>query len=397
MTTIKDAALSLRETVSCIDIIATMTNVQLRETHVQYEGACPVCGDGGKGAKSDRFYIRKRDGLCACRKCHPKHMDAVGLVAWLQKVTMHEAVDILAGRTAYNRVAPPPSRPATPKTDENDAYNPAWRQNAAQIAQRNHERLIEDFTGAGAARSYLLSRGLRPETWQAFTVGYDRRPVPGNKDAGAVACVSWPICHESDASVYGMKYRYLEAQSVPGRDAPLRYTSLGGTRTVDRLFGAQLLFADRTAHLRALVICEGEINAMSIYQASNLAGVDVLSFGSESQNRLPAWAIELAQRYGCVITWLDDAGKSSEVATQLRHLTHVTALRSPMRDGRKLDANVMLVEGKLGALVTSVRLRSLPPDKRKGAIHDLWFVREELDAAQVTVAQKAAQELQVAW
>lgn len=395
MATVKDAALSLREVVTCLDVIERMTDVQLRETPMQFEGACPKCGDGGKGAKSDRFYIRKRDGRSACRKCHPKHMDAIGLVAWLHGIPMHAAVDMLAGRIAYSPVAAPVTQPSAPPTDEDNAYNAAWRAKVATTAQRNYERLLEDTTNAADARSYLLSRGLRPDTWQAFTVGYDRRPVPGNKDAGAVMAISWPICHETDATVYGIKYRYLVAQ--PSGDKTLRYTSLGGTRTAERLFGAQLLFADRTAPLRTLVFCEGEINAMSIWQASNMSGVDVLSFGSESQNKLPSWAISLAARYGSVITWLDDAEKAVEVAAQLRHLPYVTALRSPLRDGRKADANVMLVDGKLGALITSVRLRSLPPDKRRGAIHDLWFVRGDLDEAQTDIVRRHAQELSVSW
>ena len=39
--TVKDAALSLRETTSCADIIATMTAVTLRKNGRELTGACP--------------------------------------------------------------------------------------------------------------------------------------------------------------------------------------------------------------------------------------------------------------------------------------------------------------------------------------------------------------------
>ena len=41
---------------------------------------------------------------------------------------------------------------------------------------------------------------------------------------------------------------------------------------------------------------------MSIWQAANVAGVDVVSFGSEAQNTLPDWLLDYASGYSCVIT-----------------------------------------------------------------------------------------------
>ena len=51
---------------------------------------------------------------------------------------------------------------------------------------------------------------------------------------------------------------------------------------------------------------------MSIWQAANVAGVDVVSFGSEAQNTLPDWLLDYASGYSCVITWLDTATKAQE-------------------------------------------------------------------------------------
>jgi len=322
-------------------------------------------------------------------------MDSVGLVAWLQNCSQHEAVDILSGGRQYSQLPAPPATPKTPRTDENNAYNATWRTKVAAEAQDRHYRLQADNAGAASARSYLLSRGLAPDTWQAFTVGYQEKTHVTGTQRTAPA-ISWPVCTQ-DGSVYGVKYRFLEAQDV-GKDKPLRYTSRSGTRVADSLFGAQLLYADATRRYRCLVFCEGEVNAMSIWQACNLAGVDVLSFGSEAQTKLPDWAIDYASGYSCVITWLDSPDKSAEVASQLRHLPHVARLRSPLReDGTEADANVCLVDGRLGALVQSVRFQKLPPAQHESVVWQIWEARDVLDEAQVRIAQKMAERLGVSW
>ena len=385
--TVKDAALSLRETTSCADIIATMTAVTLRKNGRELTGACPKCGG------DDRFYVTQ-DNACACRKCHTPRMDAVGLVAWLQNATMHEAVDILSGGRQYSQLPAPPATQKTKRTDEDNAYNATWRSKVAGEAQRNHYRLLEETAGAASARSYLReTRGLAPDTWQAFTVGYQEKTHVTGTQRTAPA-ISWPVCTQ-DGSTYGVKYRFLEAQDV-GKDKPLRYTSRSGTRLADSLFGAQLLYADATRRYRALVICEGEINAMSIWQAANVAGVDVVSFGSEAQNTLPDWAIDYASGYGCVVTWLDTASKAQETKAQLASLSHVIPLQSPIR-GEKQDANACLLSGTLSALIQSARLRALPVAQHESVVWQLWDVRHLLDGMTVTLGEKLAEKLGVSW
>ena len=389
--TVKDAALSLRETVSCEDVIARLApHVTLRKNGRGLAGPCPFCGG------DDRFYITPDRTGAACTHCHDRRMDSVGLAAWILKCSQHEAVDVLSGHRPYSQLPAPPATPKTRRTDENNAYNATWRTKVAAEAQDRHYRLAEDNAGAASARSYLLSRGLAPDTWQAFTVGYqEKRYVTAGRLAPAI---SWPICTQ-DGSVYGVKYRFLEAQDV-GKDKPLRYMSRSGSivRDTGAMFGAQLLYADATRRYRCLVFCEGEINAMSIWQACNLAGVDVLSFGSDSQPELPQWAIDYASGYGCVATWLDSPDKSAEVASQLRHLPHVARLRSPLReDGTEADANVCLVDDRLGALVQSVRFQKLPPAQHESVVWQIWDARDVLDEAQVRIGQKMAERLGVSW
>lgn len=129
---------------------------------------------------------------------------------------------------------------------------------------------------------------------------------------------------------------------------------------------------------------------MSVWQACNVAGVDVLSLGSDSMTSLPAWAIELATRYGVVLTWLDEVRTAQEVAQQL---PRATPLRSPKVSGVKVDANVALVAGRLGEIIQTYRLRSLAPALREGVIANLWEWRDLIDEGQRKVAAHAAQEL----
>lgn len=391
--TVGDAAKTLREEFKIADVLRTMTAVQLHKNGHELAGPCPKCGG------DDRFYVTQDGKACACRQCHPQRMDVTGFVAWLHGVPQHEALDMLRGRRTFARVRPPaPSVATVTEAETPDASNSqVWRTDAARRVQRDCERLHADTDGARAARQYLLSRGLQPEAWAAFSLGYDRVRVPGTQDYAPA--VSWPVVHEETGDVYGVRYRFLQTQT--GADGKAyRYTSLTGTRTSGRLFGVPALPAgvllpwDGAARLHGeaiscLVVTEGEFNAMSVWQACHETNVDVLSFGSESQRSLPAWAVTIAQRYGAVVVWVDDPQKAQDVA---RQLPRAQALRSVQEDGAKQDANALLVAGALGGLVQAARL-SVMRERRESVLWQLWDVRDSLEAGQRIVAQRLALEL----
>ena len=401
--TVGDTARRLREEFKIADVLRTMTAVTMRKNGAELCGPCPKCGDGGKGERSDRFYVTQDGHACACRQCHTQRMDVTGLVAWLHNVSQHEALDILQGRRTFARVRPAASSPAqtATATDESNATSQTWRTDAARRVQKACERLHADTDGARAARRYLLSRGIQPETWQAFSLGYEKARVPGTKDYKPA--VSWPVVHEETGETYGVRYRFLETYTSADGKAH-RYTSLYGSRTNGRLFGVPALpagvllpwdNADRLhgEAISCLVITEGEFNAMSCWQACHETNIDVLSFGSESQRTLPAWAVEIASRYGAVVVWVDSADKALQVAQQL---PQAKALRSVTEDGAKLDANALLGAGALGGLIQAARL-SVMRSRRESVLWQLWDSRHELDAGQRIVAQSLAQELGKAW
>ena len=123
----------------------------------------------------------------------------------------------------------------------------------------------------------------------------------------------------------------------------MRYVSAPGSRLSGHLAGSHLLWAERTAPLRTLLVCEGELNAMSCWQAGHPAGLDVVSLGSEGAT-LPSWLRTLAGRYGAVMTWLDKPERSAAALDALG--APGLALHSQTPDG-KVDANTLLLAGQL--------------------------------------------------
>jgi len=106
-----------------------------------------------------------------------------------------------------------------------------------------------------------------------------------------------------------------------------------------------------------LVLCEGELNALSLWQAARATGLDrldVLSFGSDS-NAGGELAGKLAARYRRVIVWADDPDKTRAA---MAGIPGARGLRSPQDDsGRKLDANALLQAGALGDFLAEALAR----------------------------------------
>jgi len=297
-----------------------------KESTAELSGACPKCGGG------DRFHVKA--DMFFCRQCYPlengKPHDAIEFVTWAGLAhDFRGAVDYLGGRMipAPAAIHRQPVTPA-PKT-------PAWKAPAWQDAAR-HElaaavaRLASPAGDPGAA--YLQARGLTPETWQAWGLGFGdawdgklqkRRPailLPWQRD-----------------QVTALKYRFTD-QVADG----LRYTSKGGSACI--AFGLQMA----GQHWSTLWLIEGELNALSLWQALRaeyIVNFDVVSFGGEGKAAhvdpaVKAWA----GRYQQVIVWADEPDKALAAMQSLPGTYGIFGLRSPVVDGRKLDANALLAE-----------------------------------------------------
>lgn len=314
---------------------------QLRKVAAaEWAGPCPKCGG------EDRFHVTEDWFFCGRNGsgCHDKRGDVIELVQWLgMAADFREAVELLAGAPLP---APSAKRQAA---KERQAERPAWQQAKAEQVQRSaHERL---FAAAGEpGQQYLESRGLLSHAWLAYGLGF----VGDAVGKGPAIALPW----YAGGKLVAIRYRLLEPVGSQ------KLISEPGSRFSGRLFGGQCLLRSGEAN-RCLVICEGEINALSIWQIAHLAGLDVLSMGSESQ-RLTAPMIAYAGKYAQVIAWAD---RPESAAVLRAALPGSLALQSP---GGK-DANDLLKSGLLGGFLAAARAeQAAGPGELEALLWHLW-------------------------
>lgn len=334
------------KTIDVADLVSRYTSLEKVSGH-EWQGPCPKCGG------NDRLHCTAEWWFC--RQCHPKRGDAIDLIRLATGCTFQEATERLTQQQWPERK--PRVNPRKPQqTNDRDA---SWFESAAaRLAE--HQAALPGSAGA----DYLTRRGMQPETWAAFGLGFATAP---NKDANAdLPAIAMPWFR--GGKLTAIRYRFL---NPPGKQ---KITSLPGSKFGGVLFGGQALpewvhqplenGVHGAERLCTLVLCEGEINAMSIWQVAHHAGVHVMSMGSET-SRLSAGAVAVAQRYGTVILWLDKA----ELAKQL--MTQVPGSFGFSSPGGK-DANDLLQMGVLGGQLTALRWRAARTEERWRLIFDVW-------------------------
>lgn len=300
----------------------------------EQSGPCPKCGG------SDRLHVTQ--GWAFCRECHPKRMDAIAAVQWLGL-----AHDFRGACDYLNGGALTPAGPVTKRAPEARPTAPGWQ---AETWQRDARAILtaaqKDLAGpAGeAGRDYLLSRGILRETWAAWGLGYTAEAWDSKLQAKRPAIVI-PWQRER---ITALKYRFL---TVP--DGALRYTSKAGGECL--AFGLGLA----GQHYATLWLLEGELNALAAWQSLKLYGLrnrvnwDVLSYGAEGK-AVSKLIIDLARKYQRVIVWAD---KPSVAAEAMGAIPGSFGLRSPERDGHKLDAAELARLGLLGEFMDAAEAR----------------------------------------
>ncbi len=332
----------------------------------EYEGPCPSCGG------TDRFHVNVKEQWYFCRQCHPitkkePGHDVIGFTQWLHRVSFVEAVERLTN-TPVQYTAPPVQRRAKERTL--DEQTPAW---SAQYEGELRAAVYQlHNTAAGQpGRDYLLGRGLGPEAWRTFGLGYTPRWKVQHSDEWAPAILMpW---RDPDGTLAAVQGRFLQPQIVNGKQEKTKFAP--GSKKGGRVFGWQAfpegctepLPADHTPVERkfTLLIVEGEINAMSAWQAGQDTRLDVLSIGSESSH-LADDTITYARRYGSVLLWTDKPDIARQLADQL---PNVHAVSSPAGE----DANDLHKQGQLGAFLTFWRTNITQDDEQRMALYwDLW-------------------------
>jgi len=325
----------IKQSIDLIGLAGRYTTLR-RESSTELAGPCPKCGG------SDRFHVKSEWWFC--RQCHPKGGDAIALMQWLNGYTFSEACAALSGGslpTVTNGQATP-KKPA-----KKPAYTLALGK-AKQIAKTSSTALL-DSPGGEAGRAYLENRGLYSEAWESFGLGYCLASLPGTWNAETkthstpkqpAICIPWAL---SDGTIPAIRYRFIADHTyadADGKNRTEKQTAQFGSAFDGRLFGGCSLSGP--GNVQALILTEGEINAMSVWQATSGA-VDVLSLGGESA-QLSERAIRAIQRYERVIAWVDKA----EIAKAcMLAIPGALGFKSP--NGK--DANDWLQAGRLPELI----------------------------------------------
>ena len=282
-----------------------------------------------------------------CRRCHDKRSDVIGLVEWLEGVPFIEAVRRFDSgrflRDAFVREEDTlhpsaPKKPARLPSHRDDAQRGVENRGALEKVIDDGCRLLDCPDGAPWI-DYLADRGITLATARAWWLGAGKA-----KDRGG-AWVPALILPWVDADIAtGVKFRFLTGAQ--------RYTSWGaytGSFALN-VFGRHVM----GGAYDTLLMTEGELNAVSCWQAvraAGLRGVDVVSIGSDSVPDGPA-LVELAGDFRRVVAWLDKPEKAQQVRAIL---PGARVGKSPHGDdGAKLDANELLRQGALADFLGAI-------------------------------------------
>lgn len=342
----------LKANINLIELAGRYTELR-KVTPKEHHGPCPWCGG------DDRFRVTA--DYFACRQCGRKG-DTIEFVMQRQNVDFRTAVSILGGDVPMNtgEKRKPISKPAE------SAYT--WDEpEQRRLVVASHDKLVTAGTRyAWACMEYLQGRGIEPQTIKAFGIGYTSFQLPNTWNGKDFVypkqlAISLPWFNH-DGALVAVKYRFIEPHTYTDKDGKeqkgkdgkgVRFTSRG--QVEGNTFGWQALRgADK---VDVLIICEGEMNALSLWQAGGGA-VDVLSTGSEATTKkLPPVVVDLAQKYKHRIVWADKKEIADAAALQIG----AASMGSP--NGK--DANDLLKAGKLGALLAAMLGRlgvSLPAE-----------------------------------
>jgi hypothetical protein len=315
------------ETLRQVDVLSLATEVygaKLEKwTPVELAGACPC---RGCTARRDGFHVNTELNRWKCYTCHPsKWYDAAELVVAVERVGFRQAAEKLLTGNAKKCDVAGAHLPAT--STPSPAYRQSWARTILEIAQ---DRL---WSAAGEqARVYLKSRGLLSPTWETFGLGFGEwRDKQHDRRLPSIVI---PWVNSNGSHLAALRYRHMET------DGKVKYRVYGNL--VDRLFGWQAI----TQPADTVILVEGELNAMSIYQELPADSIHVFSVGSQA-SRWGESIVAHVSTYHRVIVWMDEPDRAGAI---VKMLPNAVAVDSASMGG---DANELLQADRLsGFLVT---------------------------------------------
>lgn len=274
----------------------------------EYAGACPKCGG------EDRFRVwpehpDSETGRFWCRQCDWSG-DGIDYLQELRGLSFREACEEL--RVTHKLEAPKgraqrrqrcsSHRPKASSRRQDNPPSTAWQERARELVYEAHERL---FNAEGQrARDYLHERGLSELVLREAGIGYlpedsyedpKRWSLQREKNVWLPRGILLPYWTDTDRIVKlnirrpAGEPRYVQ---VPGGDAKALYLQ---------------------SEVRAgepLVICEGEIDALSVWEATRGTYAAVAT-GGTSGARASLWRAHVAMAAPVLLAFDADEGGDS--------------------------------------------------------------------------------------
>lgn len=267
--------------------------------------------------------------------------------------TMQESLIALSAMLDGGAVATQPRPKVESKPKVEGWRSAAWQSEARRKLETAQDRLWNSFEGAPGevrslpagepGRAYLASRGIRPDMAVAFGLGYGPAWNPKAEAELPALWIPWQY-----SSIHAIQYRFIGVDK-DDKNA-VRFGQKGGG--VRYLFGMQHCTVAEPGQLDTLILVEGELNCVSLFQTIyGQYPCDVVSFGPQSQlgnAEVARKAASLAQRYRHVIVWADEPAVA---ISALGVIPGALPVQSPVLDGKPHDANDLLQLGQLDGLV----------------------------------------------
>lgn len=171
----------------------------------EYASACPACGDGGKGRRSDRFHIwpeKENKGLCVgrfwCRQCGISG-DTISFLQKFHNMDFQRACSelgiVLPKSTGGRRrgFQPSPNLPKAGPRWQPKTYphpGPLWQEKATNLLEECRERL----QAAKTHLKWLQARGITAEMASIFRLGYNVSSKGGDRYRPAA---SWGVAKKT--------------------------------------------------------------------------------------------------------------------------------------------------------------------------------------------------------
>jgi len=212
--------------------------------------------------------------------------------------------------------------------------NISWQEEAWQKVYKSCESLLYQDIGQ-LGRDYLHSRSITKETAEKFIIGFLFHYDPMAMKMRPAISIPW---FDNSSQICSVKIRFIDVNSNGSR-----YTSLKGS--VPLFFG----FSSVTSVCDKLVIVEGEMNAMSVWQTKP-EKTAVISIGSDTNIQSEQLRL-LARNFNQSFIWLDNIEKCVELRSLL---PGSTAVQSQISGNVKLDANMMLQNRTLSDFISQM-------------------------------------------